>query len=208
MPETSWSGSPLGMRLSASVQAFDPLDDLLSLAGSWGPQLLDPVELAVTAPPAAAGTIGAAIEGLYNTLEGWVRYGVELAEWAVGWVPLIGLAAGQIPIFYDLGESVVRSLLFTTIAWLDGSIGFGTGLADIGTDIAAAIGTFFQDQIDWLFSWLPPLPGPLGLDLAAAGLPQLLTSLGLSADALPALGGDLLGNLGGTLGDLLLNLIP
>lgn len=221
-PETSWSTSSVP---SIELTASAPLD-LVDGVSSWLLPALTPVLDTLPAVPAvpdvgdtisilasATGNflapVAQAIQSIYTGVEPWVEYGVNLVAWAAGWVPLVGLLAPQINIFYDLGESIVESLLFNTTDFLAGLVSFSDGLSDIASATVQAIHTFITAEIDWLLPPLPPISlSAAGLDLAAAGLPQLLTSLGLGVDALPALGGDLLGNLGGTLGDLLLNLIP
>lgn len=218
-PESVWSVPSLP---SIELTASTPLDLVDGVSGWLLPSLTPVLETLPTAPDlgdtigilaSATGNflapVAAAIQSIYSGVEPWVRYGVNLVAWDAGWVPLVGLLAPQINIFYDLGESIVESLLFNTTDFLAGLVGFGEGLSKIATATVQAIHTFITAEIDWL---LPPLPpfglGAAGLDLAAAGLLQLLGQLDLGLDALPALGGELLGNVGGTLGDLLLNLIP
>jgi hypothetical protein len=57
-----------------------------------------------------------AIKNIYNTVEPWVRYGFELATYAVGWVPSVGWLSGQIMIFYNFGERIPRSITFNVAA--------------------------------------------------------------------------------------------
>jgi hypothetical protein len=51
-----------------------------------------------------------AIKNIYNAAEPWVRYGFEVATYAVGWVPYVGWLSPQIMIFYNFGERIVRSI--------------------------------------------------------------------------------------------------
>jgi len=185
---------------SIELTAATPLDLLDSVADWLQPTIATTlVETLVTAPD-ATGPIGAGIEALYTTLEGWVSYGVNLAEWAAGWVPFVGLLAPQIGFVYDFGETLVQSALWSSIAVLDGSLSFGAGLSDFGTDFAAAIGAFINDQIRWITGFLPPLP-PIGL--AATMLPDLATALGPDLTTALAPGADLgVGALSGVAGDL------
>ncbi|PQM48671.1 hypothetical protein C1Y40_01114 [Mycobacterium talmoniae] len=207
--------------LSAAVQdlGMDLLDPVVGLAQQFDPGVV--ADAAITAPASIATSIGDAIENLYLTVEPWVRYGVTVAQWAVGWVPFVGLLAPQLTIFYDLGESVVQSGLFNTIDVLDGSVGFFQGLSNFGADTAAAFNTFITDQINWVLHFLPPFP-PLALstdgllDAAssftdATAATDVLSSL-FDAGALGDLGGlfdfSPLSELGSDLGGLLLGLIP
>lgn len=121
--------------------------------------LLQPVTNAAAAPAAfAAGSIGDAIKNFYNTVEPWVRYGFQLATWAVGWLPWIGLLAPQIMFFYDLIEPLVQSGLFNTIDVLNGTITFGQGLSNFWDTTTASINQFINTEINWIRSFFPPLP--------------------------------------------------
>ncbi|BBY52798.1 hypothetical protein H7J07_16670 [Mycobacterium koreense] len=198
-PAPAWSVPSIELTASAALDLVDSVADWLQ------PSLTTAlVETLVTAPD-ATGPIGGAIESLYSALEYWVNYGVTLVEWAAEWVPFVGLLAPQIGFIYDFGESLVQSALWSSIAVLDGSISFGAGLSDFGTDFAAAVGAFITDQIRWIKDLLPPLPFPIGLsttmlpDLASALAPDLTTMLqpgaDLGAGALSGVAGDLAANL-------------
>ncbi len=121
--------------------------------------LLQPA--AAAAAPAAGilpVSIGTAIENLYLEVEPWVQYGFNLAAYAAGWVPYVGLLAPQIYIVYDLFEPIVQAGLFNTIDWLEGSITFSQGLANIGSATTASINQFITNEINWALGYLPPLP--------------------------------------------------
>lgn len=216
------------VRLSAMVQQMlDSVDDGLASVAGWASDLVSgsPAGLAATTLDAAGNflvPVADFIQGAYTALEPWVEYGFQFASWAAGWVPFVGLLAPQINIFYNLGESVVQSLVFNTTDWISGQIGFLDGLSSLGTATSTALGIFVNQQVDWIQNLLPPFPPigapfpPLpfaagsGFDLAAAGLPALLQGAlpdaGLGLGALPGAGGDLAGHLG-DLGALLLSLI-
>jgi hypothetical protein len=107
----------------------------------------------------ASGGIAATIEGIYNFVEPYVRYGFELASYVAGWVPWIGwLIAPQILFLYDLFEPMVQSGLFNILDWLSGSISFGTGLSNFFSDVWASIGFFIHQEAQWILGFLPPLP--------------------------------------------------
>lgn len=133
------------VRLSSAVQLFDP----------------DPVGSAAV----AAQSLGADIEALYNTVEPWVAYDVNLLSWAVDWVLPLPLGP-QLTFFYDLGESIVQSTLFNTIDVLDGSVSFAEALGNINTATTDALNAFANAEIGWIDSLLPPAP-PLELDPGA-----------------------------------------
>jgi hypothetical protein len=107
-------------------------------------------------PPVVAPTsIGSSIIWVYNAVEPWVRYGFDLAAYAVGWVPYVGWLAPQITIFYNFGERIARSITYNVAYWLDGNISFGQGLANVGVD---TVNAFIQLGIDQWNFWLWPLP--------------------------------------------------
>lgn len=117
---------------------------------------------AVTAPdevaPAAFPGAGNAIKDAYDLVEEYVAWGVSVAQWAVGWVPWVGLLSGQIGIFYDFGEAIARSVVYNFADWVGGSVSFGQGLANIGNDTAQAVSGLVRDEIRWVRSFFPPLP--------------------------------------------------
>lgn len=144
-------------QLTAAVSPFDT--DPLALTPTPA-QALDFADVVTLLVPGAAAASGFAdfIESLYLGVEPWVQYGVNLVAWAVGWVPFVGLLAPQINIFYDLGESVVRSSVFNTVEWLTGDIGFFQALSNVGSDTATAFNDFMTDQVNWIRHFLPPAP--------------------------------------------------
>jgi hypothetical protein len=112
------------------------------------------------ATPAAfgAGSIGDAIENAYLAIEPWVQYGFNLAAYAVGYLPFIGILAPQINFFYYLFEPIVQSALFNTLDWLGGTITFSQGLSNLWAATTASINSFIQTEINWVLGFLPPLP--------------------------------------------------
>lgn len=147
------------------------------------PSLAAPIPtLPVLAPAPAATNINQAIKNIYITAEPWVRYGFELAAYAVGWVPWVGWLSPQVMIFYNFGERIVRSITFNVDDWLFGPLPFGEGLANVARDSWDALAQLGVDQ--WNF-WLPPLPPLPLLDPAA---PQISTLRGTPA-ATPELPG-------------------
>jgi hypothetical protein len=148
------------IQLAAAVQPlaqpqFDPAAFLIGIPPSLGTAFPTPQP----PPPAPTpGAIGSSIKDIYNSVEFWVDYGFEVGAWAFGWVPWIGWLAPQIwPIGYTLGESIVRSIVFNTADWLDGNVGFGEGLVNVGQDTIQAFINF--GIAEWNF-WLPNLPIP------------------------------------------------
>ncbi|MGZ4583583.1 MAG: PE family protein [Mycobacterium sp.] len=128
--------------------------------------LLAPAAVTNAAVPAAnaLASIGEAIESAYLQVEPWVQYGFELASWAVGYLPYIGWLAPQINFFYNLFEPMVQSVLFNTIDFLDGTVTFTQGLANIYSATTASINQFIATEINWILGFFPPLP-PLGVNV-------------------------------------------
>ena len=120
------------------------------------------VTAAAPAPQAAlAGFPGiqdAIING-YNLVIPWVDYGVNLAQYAVGWIPVASFFAPQIGIFYyDLIRPIVTSAVYNFAYVIGGSIGLVQGVSNVINDsINAGIG-FVNAEINWALSFLPPLP--------------------------------------------------
>jgi len=149
------------MTLTAAVQPLVTATDLPNLLVEVG--AADPgaakCQRAVpdaTVPPAVAPTsIGSSIIWVYNAIEPWARYIADVAAYAVGWIPYVGWLSGQIPIFYNFGERIARSITYNIAHWLDGNISFTQGLANVGID---TINSFIFLANDQLAFWLPPLP--------------------------------------------------
>jgi len=193
--------------LSASVQKERVA--LLAAAGSFTAPVQPPVAFVVLAPPhsvapnsspgavvkaspsAAPAAAQAALAGLpgiqnaiinaYNVIDPWVDYGVNVAQYAVGWIPVVGIFAPQIGIFYyDLIEPIATSAIFNTAYVLGGSIGLVQGISNVINDsINAGIG-FVNAEINWALSFLPPLPP---IPFAAAQTTALKVAAGPTAQA-------------------------
>ncbi|AKN16426.1 PE family protein [Mycobacterium haemophilum DSM 44634] len=142
----------------ASVLGLRPTGGARGLTAAAN-ALLQPANLTnAAAAPAAAGSIGTAIENLYLAVEPWVQYGFNLLSYVVGWVPWIGILAPQINFFYYLFEPMVQSALFNTIDWLGGTITFSQGLSNFWAATTASVNQFIQTEVNWVLSFLPPLP--------------------------------------------------
>ena len=152
---------PPAVQLSAAVQPFsqqpNPIQTVVGvlerivIPPSLGAAIPTPPTIAIPAPTSIGGTI----KNVYNVIEPWIRYGFDLAAYAVGWIPYVGWLAPQITIFYNFGERIARSITFNIADWLDGKITFGQGLINVGID---TVNSFIQLGIDQLNFWLPPLP--------------------------------------------------
>jgi hypothetical protein len=136
------------LRPTAGISALTAASALLSPAAMTNAAVV----------PAANGAIANAIENGYLLIEPYVRYGFELAQYAVGWIPWVGWLAPQILIFYDLFEPMVQSGLFNIVDWLSGAITFGQGLNNFIVDTTNSINRFIHAEINFFLPPLPPLP--------------------------------------------------
>src|SRR6478752_9467125 len=99
-----------------------------------------------------------AIINTYHAIEPWVRYGFQVATYAVGWIPWVGWLSPQIMIFYNFGERIVESLVVNSADWLWGPLPFFTGLGNIARDSWNALVQLGIDQWNFWLPSLPPLP--------------------------------------------------
>lgn len=117
---------------------------------------------AVTAGPTADALafpgIESAIINTYLFGEEWVDYAVDLAAYAVGWIPGIGLLAPQIPMLYDFGEAIVASVVYNVAYLIGGSVTLVQGISNVINDSIAAGVALANAEIDWVGGFLPPLP--------------------------------------------------
>ncbi len=142
------------VRLTAT--SFDPF----SIADWLGrivipPSLGAPFPTPQFLPQVAPTSLGSFIINGYNAIEPWVRYGFEVAAYAVGFIPYVGWLAPQITIFYNLVERITRSIAYNLGNFLNGQISFGQGLTNVAIDTINSFIFFANDQIAF---WLPPLP--------------------------------------------------
>src|SRR5690242_5610595 len=158
------------VRLAAQVQPL-AVTDLPNLLVGWAERFIVPpsASQAFPAPPSgpapAPQSLTGTLEWAYHAIEPWVRYGFELATYAVGWIPWVGWLSGQIMIFYNFGESIVHAIAHNTLDWLSGN---GSFLQNVGDGIAWTIDAFVQLGIDQWNFWLPSLPPLPPLPFAAA----------------------------------------
>jgi len=134
-----------------------------AVAASRAATKASPTAAVTAAAPQAAlagfpGIQDAIING-YNLVIPWVDYGVNLAQYAVGWIPVASFFAPQIGIFYyDLIRPIVTSAVYNFAYVIGGSIGLVQGVSNVINDsINAGIG-FVNAEINWALSFLPPLP--------------------------------------------------
>lgn len=98
------------------------------------------------------------IQAAYLAYEPYVAYGFELASYAVGWLPYVGILAPQVLFVYNLFEPIVQATVFNTTDWLAGVVSFSEGLNNIAGATTASINQFISTEYYWFLSFLPPLP--------------------------------------------------
>ena len=113
---------------------------------------------AATAAAILPTSIGAAIENLYLVAQPWVEWGVNVAAWAVGYVPWVGWLAPQINFLYYLWQPIFQSLLFNTIDFLDGTNTFSQSVANILTSTQESFNQFIINELLWIRGFFPPAP--------------------------------------------------
>jgi PE family len=151
-PGAASQAGALLLRPTGGVGALTAARALLAPAAMTNAAAVEPAAV-------AAASLGDTIKAGYLAIEPWVRYGVNLAAYAAGFVPYVGYLAQQINIFYNLFEPIVQSGLFNTIDWLQGTITFSQGLSNFFDATTTSINQFINNEINWLFGYiLPPLP--------------------------------------------------
>lgn len=147
----------LTAQVSPLAQPLDPI----SFAIAWAERVVIPPSASAPFPTpqllpiVAPSSVGGTIKDVYNAVEPWVRYGFDLAAYAVGWLPYVGWLAPQITIFYNFGERIARSITYNLADVLDGHVTIVQGLINVGVD---TFNSFVQLGIDELHFFLPSLP--------------------------------------------------
>lgn len=142
-----WPGTPPGL---ASLIGGNPL-------AAATPAMSNAA--AVSAAAILPVSLGDAIEAFYLTAQPWVQWGVNVLAWAVGYVPYIGwLVAPQINFLYYLWQPIFESLLFNTINFLDGTVSFSQGIANILSATQESINGFIINEALWIRGFFPPPP--------------------------------------------------
>jgi hypothetical protein len=154
-------------RMTAAVPAPPTPAPIPGAGPSTGaaPSLTTPNALVITPQNAASDWVTSA----YQFIQYWVNYGVDVAQWALGWVPYGYLIGDQIGIVYDnlvvpIANTVVYNLINPV---LNAPLNLGVwanGIADVAWSVVAgAINTGIAEAnyfLGWVLPPLPPLPLP------------------------------------------------
>lgn len=164
--------------LAADVRPVRPLvDDLTSLTSLVHTDQAATQRQALVGGSAAVGALsaGSTVMDIYNAIEPWVQYGFEVATWAVGWVPVVGIFSGQIMVAYFTVEPLVRSVVQSFAYLLDLNIGAIPGTLVDGAVSAAT--AFVQGEINWVLGFFPPFPPFPPLPFATTALAAPMAEL-------------------------------
>ena len=131
----------------------------LNLTATVSPLIQPLVPAAAAAVPgptaAATGSPGDTIINAYNYLEPWVAYGFELADWALGFVPVVWWVSPAVDLAYFTAEPIVQSLVYSFAFLIDGQAELIGPTLQIGVNEAA---TNFVTYSFYWFTSLVPLP--------------------------------------------------
>ncbi|MGH3725946.1 MAG: hypothetical protein ACRDUS_17700 [Mycobacterium sp.] len=119
---------------------------------------------AAAAGPVVANSITNGIDQAYQFIQYWVDYGVDVAQWASGWVPVIGgLVSAQIGIVYDnLVRPIANSFVYNLVDPIINDPSFSNivnSFGRFGGDIVNSVINFAWAEARYFLPPLPPLPG-------------------------------------------------
>jgi hypothetical protein len=127
-------------------------------------------------PAAAAPGVGAAaapapqnaasdfVTSAWNFADYWITYGVDVADYALGFIPGLGFIGDQINIVYDvlispIGDSVVYGLIDPVLNNPLNPAVWVNGLVIVGSTTVTALVNTGVAEVNYFFGWLiPPLP--------------------------------------------------
>lgn len=137
--------------------------------------------VAAAAGPAAANSITNGIDQAYQFIQYWVDYGVDLAQWGAGFVPVIGgLVSAQIGIVYDnLVRPIANSFVYNLVDPIINDPSFSNivnSFGRFGSDIVNSVINFAWAEARYFLPPLPPLPG-LALQATAESAGATPTSI-------------------------------
>ncbi len=130
------------------------------------------IPLVVAAPTvqlSAVTSAGDFVKTAYDTVEPWVAYGFELADYALSYVPVLWWVAPAVDLAYFTIEPLVQAAVYSFADLID------LNFAQIGPDIQAGIAEATQNFLDYSAQWIadlipfPPLPPIPPLPGASAG---------------------------------------
>jgi hypothetical protein len=129
-----------------------------------------------------------AVDYAYSVLTYWTDYGVELADYALQFVPMGYLISSQINIIYPQVIGVTDSIVYDLIdPVLEDPLDPATyldGLIDVAVSTINALVNVVLAEVDYFFGWLiPPLP-PRPFAVSAMSDEELLDDKIVETDGL------------------------
>lgn len=146
-----------GLSVQPRAAAVQPLAPSAAPSRSSAPA-------AAAAGPAVANSITNGIDQAYQFIQYWVDYGVDLAQWGAGFVPVIGgLVSAQIGIVYDnLIRPIANSFVYNLVDPIINDPSFSNivnSFGRFGGDIVNSVINFAWAEARYFLPPLPPLPG-------------------------------------------------
>ncbi|EUA69912.1 hypothetical protein I540_2752 [Mycobacteroides abscessus subsp. bolletii 1513] len=111
-----------------------------------------------------ASSLTNGVDQAYQFIQYWVDYGVDLAQWGAGFVPVIGgLVSAQIGIVYDnLVRPIANSFVYNLVDPILNDPSFSSivnSFGRFGSDIVNSVINFAWAEARYFLPPLPPLPG-------------------------------------------------
>ncbi|SHY36157.1 Uncharacterised protein [Mycobacteroides abscessus subsp. bolletii] len=121
-------------------------------------------DAATASSPVVASSLTNGIDQAYQFIQYWVDYGVDLAQWGAGFVPVIGgLVSAQIGIVYDnLVRPTANSFVYNLVDPILNDPSFSNivnSFGRFGSDIVNSVINFAWAEARYFLPPLPPLPG-------------------------------------------------
>ncbi|SLB53443.1 Uncharacterised protein [Mycobacteroides abscessus subsp. bolletii] len=121
-------------------------------------------DAATASSPVLASSLTNGIDQAYQFIQYWVDYGVDLAQWGAGFVPVIGgLVSAQIGIVYDnLVRPIANSFVYNLVDPILNDPSFSNivnSFGRFGSDIVNSVINFAWAEARYFLPPLPPLPG-------------------------------------------------
>jgi hypothetical protein len=148
---------------------------------------IDPAAMAAAAAPVPLNAASDWIVSAYQFIQPWVTYGVQVADYVLGFIPFGYLIADQVNIVYynlvvPISDSIVYGLVVPVVNDPLNLASYVNGLVAVGQASIKALINFGIAEFNNFFGWLiPPLP-PLPLAAARTGSPVEATTLAAGLD--------------------------
>jgi hypothetical protein len=111
---------------------------------------------------------------IYQAIQPWVQYGVDLAIWATLWIPPL---SSQIDILYYAGSlPLVSTTVYALADVVSNPLNFFGILGAYGAALGVIGYNFVAAELSWLGIPVPPLPPIASADSSAAALASVRTA--------------------------------